>query len=130
MRSKKPLPLAIATIATLLTLVGCGNKSGEQTYSDKLRSAGFDAVAIDRDVEKSGKKKKLVAYDLDWTVNLDQDSVSCTVELEHPATSSGALKGDHWHIDEVNGSDISGWGAESPDAEAVRRLLRQHGYDC
>ncbi|MBT8227047.1 MAG: hypothetical protein HKP61_19365 [Dactylosporangium sp.] len=123
----------LLTIGLFLGAAGCGT-SGADAYADKLQQAGFDSVEVDRDVERSGtakkKRKKLVAYDFDWEVSTDNDPATCTVELEHPALSSGGLQGDHWHIDEVNGEDVSGWGTQSPDADTVRRLLREHGYDC
>jgi hypothetical protein len=122
--------LAVLTSAAALTLVGCSFKPGSSVYNDKLKSAGFDTIVVDRDEEKSGKKKKLVAYDFDWVVNTDGDDKTCTVELEHPANSSGSLAGDDWHIDEVNGEDVSGWGTDSPDAATVRKLLTEHHYDC
>jgi predicted small lipoprotein YifL len=130
LRKERAVQFAVTAIAAVLALAGCGLKSGMQTYSDKLKNAGFDKVTASRDEEKSGKKNKLVAYDFDWTVNTDDDPATCTVELEYPAESGGSLTGDDWHIDEVNGDDITGWGAGSPDAQEVRRLLKEHGYDC
>lgn len=119
---------AIACVAAL-AIAGCG-KSGAGKYTDELTDAGFQNVSVTRDEEGSGKKKKLVAYDFDMTVNADGDPQTCAVELEHPANAKGRLTGDGWHIDEVNGEDVDGWGAESPDATKVEQLLREHGYDC
>ena len=121
---------ALVVGMALLALTACGFKSGAAAFSDDLKGAGFDSVQVDRDEEKMGKKKQLVAYDFDWVVNTDDDSGTCTVELEHPAKPSGALKGNDWHIDEVNGDDVSGWGDGSPDADDVREMLNDHHYDC
>jgi len=121
--------LAVVACVAALTVAGCG-KSGAGKFGDGLEGAGFQNVSVTRDEEGSGKKKKLVAYDFDWPANTDGDPQTCTVELEHPANSNGRLKGDAWHIDEVNGEDVDGWGAGSPDAAKVKQLLQEHGYDC
>lgn len=121
--------LAVVACVAALALAGCG-KSGAGKYSDELEGAGFQNVSVTRDEEGSGKKKKLVAYDFDVVVNTDGDDGICAVELEHPANSKGRLTGDEWHIDEVNGEDVNGWGADSPDAAKVKQLLQEHGYDC
>ncbi len=115
-------------VAVLVT-AACG-QSGAGIYAEKLRKAGFDHVSVTRDMEKVGAKKKLVAYDFDWRVNTDADPAACVVELEYPANPSGGLSGAHWHIDEVNDRDVSGWSNTSPDAATVRRLLGEHGIDC
>jgi hypothetical protein len=129
MRGTKTSLVVTAALAVLLA-AGCGGKGGQQKYEDKLTGAGFDNVSVTRDEEGSGKKKKLVAYDVDWPANTDGDPQTCTVELEHPANKSGSLKGEDWHVDEVNGTDVNGWGSDSPDAAKVQQLLRDHGYDC
>jgi len=121
--------LGVVACVAALAVAGCG-KSGAGKYGDELEGAGFQNVSVTRDEQGSGKKKKLVAYDYDVVVNTDGDDATCSVELEHPASSNGRLKGDKWHIDEVNGEDVDGWGAESPDAAKVKQLLQEHGFDC
>ena len=130
MRSRTISGLVLVASVALLPLASCSFKPASSVYRDKLTDAGYDNVTIDRDTEKSGKKSQLVAYDFDWEVNTDSDPSTCAVELEYPAKSSGKLKGDDWHVDEVNGDDVSGWGGDSPDADTVRQLLQQHHYDC
>ncbi|NJP35738.1 hypothetical protein [Micromonospora thermarum] len=48
----------------------------------------------------------------------------------HPAYNDRSLRGDHWSIEEVDDWDVDGWGGDSPDPETVRRLLREHDFDC
>lgn len=131
MRSIRVLLAAVMCVTAIATS-GCGNTNGAEEYGDKLTAAGFEGVSVSRDEETSGKKKKkkLVAYDVDWVVDTDGDDGTCAVELEYPANSSGSLKGDHWHIDEVNGEGVSGWGDKSPNPSTVRSLLQEHGIDC
>lgn len=119
--------LALGT-AVLMALAGC-EKGGAQAYEEKLKKAGFDNVKVTRDVERVGGKRKLVAYDFAWRVNTDGDAAACVVALEHPANSGGSLRGVNWHIDEVNGRDVT-WNDASPDATTVRRLLAEHDVDC
>ncbi|MEO3743641.1 hypothetical protein [Plantactinospora sp. B5E13] len=125
--------LAVAAVSATLAVGGCGGGDPAQAYRDKLTRAGFTSVTVEADEESTGtrkkRKKRVVAYDFDWVVNTDNDPQTCTVELEHPG-DSGELRGNHWHIDEVNGQDVNGWGAGSPNPDTVRRLLREHQYDC
>lgn len=128
-RRRVALP-AVAAVAACLAASGCGSNDPAETFRDKLIKAGYTSVTVEPDEESFGsrKKKKIVAYDFDWVVNTDTDAKTCTVELEHPGSAS-QLKGKHWHVDEVNGKDVN-WGRNSPGPDEVRRLLRQHNYDC
>lgn len=125
--------LTVATVALTLTAGGCGRQDPADAYRDKLTKAGFTSVTVHADEETTGsrknRKKRIVAYDFDWVVNSDGDPATCTVELEHPGDSR-KLRGRHWHIDEVNGREVTGWGTNSPDPDTVRRLLQEHQFDC
>ncbi|MFD0743018.1 hypothetical protein ACFQ1L_15435 [Phytohabitans flavus] len=121
----------VAVVALVaISVAGCGSRNGQAKFQEKLTGAGFDHVSVTRDEEGSGSKKALVAYDVDWPANTDGDDATCTVELEHPANKNGSLKGGDWHIDEVNGQDVNGWGGDSPNPATVRQLLQEHGFDC
>jgi hypothetical protein len=132
------LVLVVATaVAAAAALAGCSAASDD--FADSLKEAGFDHVNVVKDTESKSvynkKKRKnetksvLVAYDFDWTVNTDSDDATCVVELEHAADSGGKLRGDGWHIDEVNGTDVTDSPA-SPNADAVRAYLKGHNIDC
>lgn len=135
MRNRYALLALSATAA--LVLSGCSSSADE--YADSLKKAGFDHVEVTQDKEtksvynkkkkKSESKKVLVAYDFDWTVNTDSDPTTCVVELEHAAKDSGALTGNGWYIDEVNGKDVTDSPA-SPNPDAVRTYVKSHNIDC
>ena len=129
-------PLALSA-AVALVLAGCSSAADE--YADSLKKAGFDNVKVEQDKEtksvynkkkkKNEKKNVLVGYDFEWKVNTDSDPATCTVELEHAAKSSGALTGNGWHIDEINGTDVDD-SPDSPNPDAVRNYLKTHNIDC
>jgi hypothetical protein len=129
--------VAVSVVALGLALGGCSSSADE--YADSLKKAGFDHVEVEKDEEtksvynkkkkKNEKKKELVAYDFDWTVNTDSDANTCVVELEHAAAKSGALTGNGWYIDEVNGNDVTD-SPNSPNPDAVRDYLSSHSIDC
>lgn len=134
MRSRATL--LVLSAAAALMLAGCSSSADE--FESKLKKAGFDHVSVEADTQskttynkkkkKNETKKETVAYDFDWTVNTDADPATCEVELEH-AASGGALTGGGWHIDEVNGNDVSD-SPQSPNADAVRNYLKSHNIDC
>ncbi|MEH0986127.1 hypothetical protein [Micromonospora sp. CPCC 205556] len=135
MRSRKFSPVATVVAVALVALTGCGSDGdAEKEYVKKLTTAGFDSVRVSPETKTSLRKKrkrtKTIAYNFAWAANTDADPAVCQVTLRHPAHSSGSLRGDHWNIEEVNDEDVEGWGGESPDPESVRRLLREHRYDC
>ena len=132
------LAVAVSVLAVAAALSGCGSSAGDD-FADSLKKAGFTNVEVHQDKEtksvynkkkkKNEKKKELVAYDFDWTVNTDSDAATCVVELEHAASKSGALTGNGWYIDEVNGNDVSD-SPTSPNPDAVREYLKSHNIDC
>jgi hypothetical protein len=129
--------LLALSAAAALVVAGCSSSADE--YADSLKKAGFDHVKVEQDKEtksvynkkkkKNEKKSVVVAYDFDWKVSTDSDPATCEVELEHAANSSGALTGNGWYIDEVNGNDVSDSPA-SPNPDAVRTYLTSHNIDC
>ncbi|SCG37050.1 hypothetical protein [Micromonospora coxensis] len=134
--SRRYVATAASVAIAVATLTGCGDDGdAEREYVDKLSRAGYESVTVSPEIKKSlGRKnrdrKNTVAYDYTWQVNTDSDPTTCEVTLEHPAYNSKSLRGDHWHVDEVDDKDVEGWGGNSPDPETVRKLLREHSYDC
>ncbi|MEV4483089.1 hypothetical protein [Micromonospora coxensis] len=136
MASRRYVATAASVAIALVALTGCGSDGdAEREYVDKLSRAGYEAVTVSPETKKSTgrknrKRKSTVAYDFTWRVNTDSDPATCEVTLEHPAYNSTSLRGDHWHVDEVDDEDVEGWGGNSPDPDTVRKLLREHSYDC
>lgn len=122
-------------VVVLMGGAACGGEGdAERAYVDKLTRAGFESVTVSPEVKTSHRKNRerrsTVAYTYEWRVNTDADPATCEVVLRHPAYNSRSLRGDHWGIEEVDDRDVDGWGGDSPDSETVRRLLREHDFDC
>lgn len=135
MKGRKHVWVAVPVVTALVALGGCGSDGdAEKEYVDKLTKAGFDSVRVSPETKKSTRKNRkresTIAYVFTWIVSTDPDPTTCEVTLRHPAHNSSSLRGDHWNIEEVNDKDVEGWGGNSPGPEAVRRLLREHNYDC